>query len=101
MDTKKMYENVMNRFRWGNANDPDVYLDENNRRTLSNFRRMFGMLANGLVLEGDIERAREVLSRCQEVIPASKVPHDFYSMGLVEAMFKIGDDESAMELPPK
>ena len=39
-----MYDNMMNKFEWGNAADPSVYLDENNKRMLSNFRRIFGNL---------------------------------------------------------
>jgi len=96
MDTQKMYDNVMNKFRWGNANDPSVYLDENNRRMFSNFRRMFGMLAYGLASEGDTLRAREVIDRSLEVIPPSKLPHDYYSMGLVDALLVMGEEEMAL-----
>lgn len=98
MDTRQMYDNVMNRFRWGNASDPDVYLDENNRRMFSNFRRMFGMLAYGLASEGDTLKAMEVINRSVEVIPPAKLPHDYYSMDLVEALFKVGENERAMEI---
>lgn len=97
MDTRKMYDNVMNRFKWGNASDPAVYLDENNRRMFSNFRRLFGMLATGLALEGDTLRALEVINRSIEVIPPEKIEHDYYSLGIVEALFMCGRQQEAME----
>ncbi|MEA1886372.1 MAG: DUF2723 domain-containing protein [Bacteroidota bacterium] len=96
IDTRQMYENVMNRFKWGNASDPDVYLDENNRRMFSNFRRMFGMLAQGLIEEGDTLKAKEVLYKSLEEIPASKIEHDYYSINLFNGFFRVGEKEQAM-----
>ncbi len=98
IDTRKMYDNVMNRFKWGNASDPDVYLDENNRRMFSNFRRMFGMLAVSLIEEGDSIKAKAVLDRSMEEIPVSKIQHSYYSINLFRAFYKIGDKEKAMEI---
>jgi len=98
IDTRTMYDNVMNKFRWGNASDPSVYLDENNRRMFSNFRRMFGILAYGLATEGDSVRSLEVINRSLEVIPTGKLPHDYYSMGIVDALLTIGEEEKALEI---
>ncbi|HUS86182.1 MAG TPA: DUF2723 domain-containing protein [Bacteroidales bacterium] len=96
IDTKEMYENVMNRFKWGNANDPHVYLDENNRRMFNNFRRMFGILALRLVEEGDTLKAKEVIDRGLEIIPREKIEYDYYAINLVEAYLQLGDAESAV-----
>ena len=52
IDPVVMYDNMMNKFSWGNAEDPAVYLDENNRRMFSNFRRIFGALGKELMLQG-------------------------------------------------
>ena len=98
VDTDKMYNNMMTEFKWGNANDPKVYLDENNRRMFSNFRRMFGILANELSLEGDTTRAIDVLKRCREVIPDQKVPNGYYSINLLEAYFLAGEYDEGREL---
>lgn len=98
IDTNTMYDNVMNKFAWGNAADPHVYLDEVNRRMFSNFRRMFGVLAYSLAFEGDTARAVEVLKRAEEVIPSEKLPHDYYSINLVEALVASGDIEGAKNL---
>lgn len=98
VDSEQMYNNVMTRFKWGNSSDPSVYLDENNRRMFSNFRRMFGMLALALIEEGDTVRSMEVLSRCNEVIPESKLGHNYFSINLVEALFLSGHNEEATEI---
>ncbi|MDQ1332349.1 MAG: hypothetical protein QG576_383, partial [Bacteroidota bacterium] len=49
IDPDVMFDNMMNKFKWGNADDPSVYLDENNRRMFSNFRRLFGNLGTTLL----------------------------------------------------
>lgn len=101
IDTRTMYDNLMNKFTWGNAADPGVYLDEVNRRMFSNFRRMFGVLAYSLAVEGDTVKAGEVVARAEEVMPSGKLPHDYYSVNLVDAMVAAGDMEGAKELALK
>ena len=96
IDTRQMYENIMKRFKWGNASDPGVYLDENNRRMFSNFRRMFGMLAEALIDEGDTLKANEVLYKCLEEIPADKIQHNYYSINLFRGFYRAGEKEEAM-----
>lgn len=98
INTKEMYNNIMNRFRWGNASDPGVYLDEVNRRMFNNFRRMFGRLATMLAREGDTERALEVLERCDKVIPVEKVPYNYYSISLLEAYLAVGEKEKGIAM---
>ena len=63
IDPYVMYDNMMNKFKWGNAEDPSVYLDENNRRMFSNFRRIFGNLGKELLDQGDTVKAVEVAQR--------------------------------------
>jgi len=96
IDTRKMYDNVMNRFKWGNASDPDVYLDENNRRMFSNFRRMFGMLAEALIDEGDTLKAREVLYKSLDEIPPARIDHNYYSINIFRALYRAGEEEQAI-----
>lgn len=98
LNTEKMYNNLLNRFKWGNASDPDVYLDEVNRRMFNNFRRMFGTLATALAMEGDTARAVEVLHRSEDVIPLGKVPYNYYAISLLEGYLATGMFDEAMLL---
>ena len=54
-----MYDNLLNKFEYGNMELPDVYLDETNRRLSYNLRTIFGRLANELVAEGKNDKAVE------------------------------------------
>ncbi len=90
IDPHIMYDNMMNKFTWGNAQDPKVYLDENNRRMFSNFRRIFGSLGNDLIAHGDTTKAVEAAHRGLDIVPAEKMPNDFFSIGLAEVLIRAG-----------
>jgi hypothetical protein len=98
IDPIVMYDNVMNKFKWGNAEDPKVYLDENNRRMFSNFRRIFGTLAKELLVTGDTIKAVEVVHRGLSIVPSKKMPNDFFSIGLAEALIRAGKKEEGEKL---
>ncbi len=100
IDTDILYDNLMNRFVWGGAADPDVYIDYYHTRTLTVIRSRFNYarLAGELVAEGDTARALAVLDRCLETFPVSKLGYDFYFAEIISACFAAGDNEKAVAL---
>ena len=98
IDQIVMYDNLMNNFSWGNAADPSVYLDENNKRMLSNFRRIFGNLGKELLIKGDTVKALEVAHRGLEIVPPNKMPNDFFSLGLAEVLIRGGQKDEGEKL---
>ena len=98
IDPVVMYDNLMNKFTWGNAGDPEVYLDENNRRMFSNFKRIFASLGKELLLRGDTTKAVEVAHRGLELVPAQKMPNDFFTIGLAEVLVRSGKKEEGEKL---
>jgi hypothetical protein len=98
IDPAIMYDNLMNKFKWGNAEDPKVYLDENNRRMFSNFRRIFGSLAKDLLIKGDTVKAVEVSHRGLEIVPAAKMPNDFFSVEIAEVLIRSGKIDEGEKL---
>lgn len=98
VDPFVMYDNLMNKFTWGNAGDPEVYLDENNRRMFSNFKRIFASLGRALISRGDTIRAVEVAKRGLGIVPAQKMPDDFFSIGLAEVLVQAGKKQEGEKL---
>ena len=76
VNTQVMYDNVMNKFKWGNMANPNVYLDETNMRMCTNLRNIFCRLAYTLVYEGKIKEAVKVAAKCTEVMPDNCVPYN-------------------------
>jgi hypothetical protein len=98
VDTDILYENLINKFRWGGVPDPDVYLDENNLRMLSNFRNNFSRLAEGLINEGKKDSAVIVLDKCMEIMPESRVPFNYFIIPVIEQYYRAGQVEKGNNL---
>jgi MFS family permease len=98
VDTKEMYEKMMNHFKFGNAGEKGVYLDENNRRLFDVFRRQFARLSKSLALEGDTTRALAAVEKGLNLVPPEKMPFDYFSIDLGEALVMAGKKEEAGEL---
>ncbi|MEI6174441.1 MAG: DUF2723 domain-containing protein [Bacteroidota bacterium] len=101
VNTKVMYDNLMNRFKWGNMNKKGVYIDETNARMVMNMRSLFGRLADALISEGKKDSARRVLDRCFEIMPETVVPYDFFTVPLISCYYRTGESAKANELAIK
>jgi tetratricopeptide (TPR) repeat protein len=100
IETDILYNNIMNKFVWGGANDEKVNIDYNHRRTITVVRARlnYSRLARELVSEGRTEKAVEVLDRCLEVLPLNNVPYDPYFPDIIESYFKAGNIDKAVTL---
>ncbi|MBN4081794.1 DUF2723 domain-containing protein [bacterium AH-315-C07] len=92
--TDIMYENVMNKFKWGGMSD-DIYMNENNIRMTSNFRHNFIRLAEALVRKGEKEKAVGVLDRCLEVMPDHTVPYNVFIVRVADLYYSADKPEKA------
>jgi len=100
IDAEILYENVMKKFVWGNVNDPDIYLDEYNKKAVNiiQARYMFARLAEAIVNKGDNKRATEVLDKMFEIFPNEKMPLTYDSFPAVELYYRTGETEKANNL---
>jgi len=100
IDTDILYDNLMNKFTWGNASDPEVYLDYYHRHTLLVVRSRlnYAKLAKALVLEGDSVRAVKALDHIMEELPLSNLPWDNYMPDIIDSYLAAGDYMTALGL---
>ena len=77
IDSEKMYDNLMHKFKFGGIDKDGVYLDETILRMSQTHRRMFVQVASQLIKEGKYEKALKALDYCQQVIPSKNVAHDY------------------------
>ena len=96
VNTEVMYNNVMNKFKWGGMDsDGQIYMDENNLRMTNNIRLQFANLADQLIAEEKIDKARTILDKSVEVMPDHNVPFDRLMLPIIQNYYKIGEDEKA------
>lgn len=93
--TDIMYDNMMEKFEWGNMDKEDIHMDENNMRMTTNLRLQFSNLAQALINEGDEERAKNALDRSLQVMPDRTVPYGRVLLPTVEEYYKIGEYDRA------
>jgi hypothetical protein len=100
IDTDLLYDNLMNKFKYGRMEEPDVYLDYYNIRTFAviKLRNNFTRLAEELVKENKKDSAIQVLNRIMELAPNYKVPYDLFVPPIAEAYYNCQQNEKANEI---
>ncbi|MDR1813453.1 MAG: DUF2723 domain-containing protein [Tannerella sp.] len=102
VNTRKMYDNVMNKFKWGGLEKPGLYLDETVMRMCKSQRGViFADLAISLLEEGKIDSAKKVLDKCLEVFPEANVPFDNTMLPIINLYLRTGQTEKAEEIAAK
>ena len=96
--TDIMYDNLINKFKWGNMQDTSIYLDETNMRMTMNFRNNFSRLSDALIQKGDYEKAEIVLDKCVEIMPHKAIPFNYFNLPVAEGYYKIGKMAKASEV---
>ena len=115
LDADKMYDNLMNRYKYGNVADPKVYLDETVSHMCYTHRRLFALLASELLRQADrakavgdnakaqqlIAKTKKVLEKADQVFPNSAISYG-YDMGgtadMARAWMGVGNRKKADEL---
>ena len=101
IDSEKMYDNLMNRYKFGKIDNPDIYLDETVMRMCHTHRRMFVQLAGQLIKEGKKDKAKKALDYSLEVIPSTTVPHQYIetaSKEMADQYISLGDTVTAQSI---
>ncbi|MGB1183707.1 MAG: DUF2723 domain-containing protein [Schleiferiaceae bacterium] len=98
VNTEIMYDNLINKFSYGNMELPDVYLDETNRRLSYNLRTIFGRLANEFIAEGNNAKAIETLDFAMEKMPTEKFGYNYFLFGVIDAYYRAGAMDKARAL---
>ena len=107
INSRVSYDVLKNKFAFGSANIPGVYFDEENRRHLVGIRQSYAEAANQLALEGQTEKAKELLNIADKNLLAENFPyglvsrqnqHNTISIQFLEAAYKAGDKKLAAKV---
>jgi hypothetical protein len=98
VNSEIMYNNMMHKFKMGQWNNPDIYLDETQVRTGLVLRKLFSRLALQLAIEGQTARAVEVCDKSLSTISDNCIPYDDNSIPLIEAYLICNKKDAALTL---
>ena len=98
VDPVIMYDNMMNKFKWGNLKDPNVYIGSVTRRHCTNYRNVFATLGKELITLGEKEKVVKLLDKCLIVLPEYQVPYTINDVQIAELYFLADEKEKGKEL---
>ena len=101
VSTDIAFKNVMTKFTFGNAKNPNVYFDEENRRHLNSTRLAIAQIAQALVAEGKKDSAQQVLRKMDSETTEKSFPygmtsnrgnqHNYFSYLYLQAAYASGE----------
>ena len=84
------YDILMNKCKWGNLADPDVYVDPESYRSTFAPKQNFMRLAKSLLAEGKNDQAVKVCDYVQQIFPDNKIHYDYYMVEFVNTYYAAG-----------
>ncbi|MGM9805501.1 MAG: protein O-mannosyl-transferase family [Candidatus Aphodosoma sp.] len=94
VNTERMFDNMMNRFEYGDLGNPKVYLDEQHLRMARTMRLLFMQLTNSLISEGETEKAGAAIKKYLEVLPVTTIPFDYTSAEMAKYCYQLNMKET-------
>lgn len=88
----------MNKFKFGNVNKENIYLDETILRMCYTHRLIMVTLAQNLIEEGKMDKAEKVLDYTEEQLPSRNIPRNPFqdsSIEIAKGYLMIGADKKA------
>ncbi len=101
VQTNVMYSNVINKFRWGNMDKYNIYLDESHRRMASNHRIQLWRLVEALIAENKKDSALKIIDLVIEKIPDSVLLWESIVAQLAANYYKLDKPEKARSIYAK
>lgn len=94
IDTELMAE-IVKSWDWGNAGDPDVYLDTQTRIQGLSFRSNIARLIETQIAENKLSEAKEILDLTMENLPVKGFDYYNFVVPFIEGYYAVGAPQEA------
>jgi hypothetical protein len=103
INSKILYNNMMNKFTWGNIQDTTLWIDDNNIREVKiiEAKPTAARLAMKLLQENKPDSAKKVLDRYVETFPEKNIPLDFDDLMIAEVYYNMDQNNKANDIVKK
>lgn len=98
VNTASSFEKMINQFGYRGLDNPALYFTEDYKGFVQNHRGSLNSLAEALIDEGNMEKARQVLHFSLERIPDTGVRYDITTVSTIDLLYRIGEKEKALEI---
>ncbi|MGE8434298.1 glycosyltransferase family 117 protein [Chryseobacterium joostei] len=100
VDANSLY-NVVKNFKWGNFKDLSIYYDETATSNIIGYRMSVSRAASALVLNGQKDKAQELLDLVAKEIPVEKYNDPRSLSSIVTAYIVAGEEQKGIQLAEK
>ncbi len=91
------YDNIMNKWRWGNFDKERLFVDRSYMPSLQTMRVAMIRVARQLITEGKKDKAEALTDKYFEVFPSFNFPYDQFSAYMADIYARAGAKEKAAE----
>jgi hypothetical protein len=95
VNTEATFNNIMTKWRWGNFDKHDTYVNTSYGPSLQTMRIVFIRTARALLAKGEKEKAVALVTKYFEAFPAFNFPHDYFSTYLLDVLVKADAKDKA------
>ncbi len=95
VDTDKVYDNVMNKFRWGNFDTHETFIDRSYGPSVQSIRVVILRTARRLTDKGQNDKAIALVEKYLEAFPHFNFPYDWNTMQMLNVMVQAGGYDKA------
>jgi hypothetical protein len=93
--TDILYDNVMNKYRWGNFDTHETFIDHSYGPSIQSQRVVILRAARRLVDKGQHEKAINLLEKYLQAFPNFNFPYDWNTMQILNTMIDAGGYDKA------
>ena len=97
LDGDLMYE-IAKKWEWGNSDSPEIYHDPETRKNSISYRSNMARLAEVLIDEGKLEKAKEIIDLNLEKMPVDYFGYYSLLTPFIEGYYRVGATEDARKL---
>lgn len=88
VNSEAVYENIMNKFRWGNFDKEELFVDRSYGPSVQSMQMAFRRAAFDLLNKRDSTKAIALANKYFESFPHKNFPYDYRSMYMLDVFFR-------------
>lgn len=95
VDTDKVYDRVMNKWKWGNFDTHETFIDRSYGPSIQSMRVVILRAARRMVDKGQKEKAAKLMEKYLSAFPHYNFPYDWNTMQMLNVMIAAGAYDKA------
>lgn len=97
VNTEKSYDAIMNKFKWGNFDKYDLFVNRSYLASVHAHRGIISRTADALIRKGDKKKAADLINKYFEGFPNMNFPFDEATFGMIVMLVNADDCGSAKD----